>query len=170
MTLSVSTEGDDDHDEREEPRRQSHPCRIDEGKLPMEDGASLLGLSERQLWRLHRAVGESGSEAQGPGAQGPTVPLGNTFRTSPSWSIAQTDNDCSLGIGPRGVHRDSVPGWNTGLGPTPRPGAEARRSNGGVLPLRSGAPGHAVSESVARRTPREGVAATFATIRGTGSA
>src|ERR1019366_5624783 len=37
--------------------------RIAEGKLSMADGASLLGLSERQLWRLRRAVGQAGPAA-----------------------------------------------------------------------------------------------------------
>ena len=35
---------------------------------------------------------------------------------SPSWCIAQTVMNCSLGIGPRGVHRESVPRRNIGLG------------------------------------------------------
>ena len=56
----------------------------------------------------------------------PTVPPGNTFRTSPSWCIAQTVMDCRLGIGPRGVHRESVPGGN--IGPLVR--ALARRGPG----------------------------------------
>lgn len=48
--------------------------RIAEGKLSMADGASLLGLSERQLWRLRRAVGETGPAA---------LVHGNTGRASP---------------------------------------------------------------------------------------
>jgi hypothetical protein len=48
--------------------------RIAEGKLSMADGASLLGLSERQLWRLRRAVREAGPAA---------LLHGNTGRASP---------------------------------------------------------------------------------------
>jgi hypothetical protein len=48
--------------------------RIAEGKLSMADGASLLGLSERQLWRLRRAVGQAGPAA---------LVHGNTGRASP---------------------------------------------------------------------------------------
>ncbi len=44
---------------------------------------------------------------------GPAVPPWNAFRMSPSWCIAQTVMNRSLGIGPRGVHRDSVPGRNS---------------------------------------------------------
>ena len=47
-------------------------------------------------------------------SRGAAVPPGNAFRTSPSWSIAQTVMDCCLGIGPRGVCRESVPRWNIG--------------------------------------------------------
>jgi hypothetical protein len=48
--------------------------RIAEGRLSMADGASLLGLSERQLWRLRRAVGEAGPAG---------LVHGNTGRASP---------------------------------------------------------------------------------------
>jgi len=48
--------------------------RIAEGKLSMADGASLLGLSERQLWRLRRAVGQAGPAG---------LVHGNTGRASP---------------------------------------------------------------------------------------
>src|SRR5450759_5512858 len=48
--------------------------RIAEGKLSMTDGASLLGLSERQLWRLRRAVREGGPAG---------LLHGNTGRASP---------------------------------------------------------------------------------------
>ncbi len=64
----------------------------------------------------------------GPGrGRGAAVPPRNAFRTSPSWSSTQTVMDCCLGIGPRGVYRESVPWWNGG------PGGGARaRGNGGV--------------------------------------
>jgi hypothetical protein len=48
--------------------------RIAEGKLSMADGASLLGLSERQLWRLRRAVRDVGPVG---------LVHGNTGRASP---------------------------------------------------------------------------------------
>ncbi len=48
--------------------------RIAEGKLSMADGANLLGLSERQLWRLRRAVREAGPAG---------LLHGNTGRASP---------------------------------------------------------------------------------------
>jgi hypothetical protein len=48
--------------------------RIAEGRLSMADGASLLGLSERQLWRLRRAVREAGPAG---------LLHGNTGRASP---------------------------------------------------------------------------------------
>ena len=60
------------------------------------------------------ALGRRLSARTFPRNECPTVPPGNTFRTSPSWCIAQTVMDCSLGIGPRGVHRESVPRRNIG--------------------------------------------------------
>ena len=81
-----------------------------------------------------------------PFPAGRAVPPGNAFRTSPSWSIAQTVMDCCMGTGPRGVYRGSVPRWNGG----PRLGIGRRkrghrqsvpRWNGGVAERRPGCGG-----------------------------
>lgn len=65
-----------------------------------------------------RSTGPGATARRSPGGPpfpmaGPAVPPWNAYSMSPSWCIAQTVMNRNLGIGPRGVHRDSVPGRNS---------------------------------------------------------
>ncbi len=83
-----------------------------EGRSSLPEGPA--GLRQRAGAGLTRPIRTLPAGDRWAGRTLPAVPLGNTFRMDPSGCIAQTVKNGRLGIGPRGVHHESVPGANIG--------------------------------------------------------